>query len=225
MSPAKRPSTPSDARARILTAARGLFAEHGYSGASISMIAKRAGVLSGSIYWAFPSKEDLFVAALTESAHEWRAKFTPDLDAGKTTLANFLDNLSLFAVGFAEGPEFVRLLMVVATEHSAGAPEIKRAALEVRRSWRDLIEAVLLAELSEYDEDAARALVQRISRLTLQFLDGTFMSIQLEEDQASPESLIAEVAGVIQREFFLGVSQLARRVSPGQAAQRPNVNP
>lgn len=219
MSPAKRPSTPSDARARILTAARSLFAEHGYSGASISMIAKRAGVLSGSIYWAFPSKEDLFVAALNESAKEWRVKFTPDLDASKTTLANFLDNLSLFAVGFAQGPEFVRLQMVVATERSAGAAEIKRAVLDVRRSWRDLIEGVLLAELSEYEDDAARDLVKRISRQTLQMLDGTFMSIQFEEDEASPESLVADVAGVIQREFFSGVSQLARKAPQGQSDQ------
>jgi len=49
-------------RERILAAARALFAEQGYTAASISKIAKKAEVLPGSLYWAFESKEKLFAA-------------------------------------------------------------------------------------------------------------------------------------------------------------------
>ncbi|HVC71061.1 MAG TPA: helix-turn-helix domain-containing protein [Acidimicrobiales bacterium] len=52
--------------ARILLAARDVFAEHGYD-VSMEQIAGRAGVGIGTLYRRFPSKEDL-VSAVVESA-------------------------------------------------------------------------------------------------------------------------------------------------------------
>lgn len=207
----KRQVTQSDARDRILAAARRLFAANGYTGTSISMIAKASGVLSGSIYWAFPSKEELFITVLTEASDEWRARFTPDAD--RTPLATFQNDLTQFTAGYVEVPEFVRLLMVVATEHNASAPKIMETALNIRRSWRDIIEAALLPELSDYEEDAARALAKRISRLALQLLDGIFMSLQIEREE-DHEVLIAEYMRILRREIQHGVDQLASGTLP-----------
>jgi AcrR family transcriptional regulator len=49
---------------RIRMAALQVFTEHGYRGASIDDIARRAGVLAGSIYHYYENKEDLFRAVL-----------------------------------------------------------------------------------------------------------------------------------------------------------------
>lgn len=54
--------------ARILVAARDVFAEHGYD-ASMEQIAGRAGVGIGTLYRRFPNKGEL-VAAVIEAAHE-----------------------------------------------------------------------------------------------------------------------------------------------------------
>ena len=48
-----------DKRERILSTAITLFNEHGFHGASIQMVASRAGIAAGSLYRYFSGKEDL----------------------------------------------------------------------------------------------------------------------------------------------------------------------
>lgn len=198
-------------RERILAAARELFAEQGYAAASTTKIGRKAGVLPGSLYWAFGSKEKLFAEVLTTTAEEWKRKYLPAANDRRTTVAGLRDDLMTFAAGFAEGPEFLRLLMVVATEHQASSPEIREAAVGVRRMWRDAMEEALLADLADYEPQAAGALVRRISRLVLQLLDGVFMSLQIERTERTAEELVAEAADVVDRELRFGVERLPRR--------------
>jgi AcrR family transcriptional regulator len=66
MSASQAPTPPADgARARIHQAALDLFLEHGYHGASMRQIARRAGVAVAGIYNHSPSKEALFVELLS----------------------------------------------------------------------------------------------------------------------------------------------------------------
>ena len=53
-------------REQVLDAAAKLFVEEGFSGASTRDIAKTTGMLPGSLYYHFPSKEDLLVAVFEE---------------------------------------------------------------------------------------------------------------------------------------------------------------
>ena len=53
---------PDERQDQILRAAAELFVKHGYAGTSIRDIAHQVGLLPGSVYHHFPSKEDLFVA-------------------------------------------------------------------------------------------------------------------------------------------------------------------
>lgn len=53
-----------DARAALLDAAAAVFAERGFSEASVDEIAERAGYSKGALYWHFASKDDLFFAML-----------------------------------------------------------------------------------------------------------------------------------------------------------------
>lgn len=195
-------------RQRVLAAARELFAEVGYTAASISKISSRAGVLAGSIYWAFGSKEKLFAEALTEASEEWRETFRPAANDRQVTVATLRDDLALMASGFVDGPEFLRLLMVVATEHQASSPEIREAAVAVRRKWREAMEEGLLADLGAYDAEAAGALARRISRLVLQLLDGAFMSLQIERTERTAQALVAEAAEIVDRELKAGIAGL-----------------
>ena len=56
----------SDARARIIDAARELFWKNGYEATGVAQILNKAGIGSGSFYWFFKSKEDLLVAVLKQ---------------------------------------------------------------------------------------------------------------------------------------------------------------
>lgn len=65
----------SSARDRIIEVAADLFLKHGYGGTGIAQILDAAGILRGSLYYYFPTKEDLLVATL-----EWRKRmFWPEV--------------------------------------------------------------------------------------------------------------------------------------------------
>ncbi|WP_052493346.1 TetR/AcrR family transcriptional regulator [Rhodococcus sp. MEB064] len=62
----------SGARGKILTAAFEIASQRGYDGTTIALIAKRAGVKVGSIYWQFASKDQIIAEVIAVSYDEWR---------------------------------------------------------------------------------------------------------------------------------------------------------
>src|SRR5262249_11597392 len=64
------PGRPRDAalqhrrRDEILDAASGIFAERGYPDTDVDSVAARLGVAKGTVYHYFPSKRELFLAAV-----------------------------------------------------------------------------------------------------------------------------------------------------------------
>lgn len=65
--PPKKLRRGPDRRKQIIAAASELFASRGFEGTSIRDIAAASGVLSGSLYYHFPSKEDLLFTVHQES--------------------------------------------------------------------------------------------------------------------------------------------------------------
>jgi AcrR family transcriptional regulator len=72
-----------DRREQILEAALDVFAEEGFNGATTKVIAARADVTHGLIYFYFPSKDDLFDAAFEHQAQSdfARLDFTDERDS------------------------------------------------------------------------------------------------------------------------------------------------
>lgn len=59
-----------DKKGRILAAATGLFSHYGCAKTALEDIAHSANIAKATIYYYFPSKEDLFVAAIQAKAEE-----------------------------------------------------------------------------------------------------------------------------------------------------------
>lgn len=57
-------------RQRLLAAALACLAEHGWAGSTVSVVAERAGVSRGAAQHHFPTREDLFTAAVEYVAEE-----------------------------------------------------------------------------------------------------------------------------------------------------------
>lgn len=79
--PTRRALAKQQTRAKVLAAARRLFSEYGYEGATIRDIAAAAGMSTGAVFANFDDKSDLFLeimaqdmSALTESMREAAAK-------------------------------------------------------------------------------------------------------------------------------------------------------
>ncbi len=59
-----------DRRAAILEAARDAFYRHGYRGASLRDIARRAGITQATVYYHFRNKEEILLTIIEEFAEE-----------------------------------------------------------------------------------------------------------------------------------------------------------
>ena len=67
-----QPAPNRSTRDRLRSVALGLFAECGYSGASMAEIARGVGVQKATLYNYYPSKEALLLDLLESGLHSWR---------------------------------------------------------------------------------------------------------------------------------------------------------
>ena len=65
-----KPARGDNRRNKVLEAAARLFASKGYEGTSIRDIAAEVGILSGSLYYHFPSKEAMLIAVHSKGVEQ-----------------------------------------------------------------------------------------------------------------------------------------------------------
>src|SRR5215470_12397748 len=80
-----------DKRRRLLRAALELFAERGFLGTAVPLVAERAGVGAGTVYRFFDSKEALVNEVFREAKTRLRCALTDGLDLGLPPKALFDD--------------------------------------------------------------------------------------------------------------------------------------
>jgi AcrR family transcriptional regulator len=99
-------------RRRIQEAARTVFTERGYAGASIELIARAAQLSVGAIYLYFRSKEDLYVSLIEDTLTVFDVEMgqvRDQMETGKR-LRETWNILVRWAERDAEGPRILRLL-------------------------------------------------------------------------------------------------------------------
>jgi len=98
-------------REEILCAAAKLFARHGYADTDTQLLADKLGVGKRTLYRYFPSKEDLFLAAVDRAMHMVRRQ----VDAGMVAIMDPLDQIAeairIYLAFFAAHPDVVELLI------------------------------------------------------------------------------------------------------------------
>lgn len=103
------PLSPGERRATLLAAARTVFAESGYHGASVGDIIQAAGVARGTFYNHFESKRDVFAAVLGELMMGIVGAVAP-IDTAAEVGPQVHDNLRAITRAFAREGDAVRIL-------------------------------------------------------------------------------------------------------------------
>ena len=127
-----------DTRARILGAATSEFAQHGFGGARVDRIARRADANKRMLYYYFGSKDELFLAVLEEAyAHIRSAEHELDLEHKDPREA--LKRLVEFTWNYyLQHPEFMALL---ATENLHKGSHVHRSR-RVRKLHSPLVDTL-----------------------------------------------------------------------------------
>lgn len=99
-------------RRRIQEAARTVFTERGYAGASIELIARAAQLSVGAIYLYFRSKEDLYVSLIEDTLTVFDVEMTQIREQNdiSSRLRETWNTLVRWAEKDPEGPRILRLL-------------------------------------------------------------------------------------------------------------------
>lgn len=161
-------------RERVLMAAAELIARQGYAATSITQISQRSGANPASIYWAFGSKEGLLAAVMERAAASFFRKIEPPREGDPWSW------LAGLAEAFAEGPEFLRLLLVLSLERRDGDPLVLDAARRVRTVAIDALASAYADAFAIADPFRRRAVCDRLARFTLMLFDGVFVASQIE---------------------------------------------
>lgn len=190
----------SGTREKILAAAYSCFSEEGYSSASISKIAKRAKVLSGSIYWAFETKEKLFSEVLRMTGDQFLSSLSFSFQFENGKLINAEEIIPSMLKNFGRGPDFLRLFLAVAVESNASGNEVITVAKEIRAECRAMIEKSIESNVKNLAPEIVSLNAQRISTMVIQLLDGLYVASKIENNDVDIEIYLRNILAFIDHE-------------------------
>ena len=178
-------------RQRLLAAAVACLAEHGWAGSTVSVVAERAGVSRGAAQHHFPTREDLFTAAVEYVAEErstaLRALF-PEGAAG--------DRHAVVAalVDLYTGPLFRAALhlWVAASNEDQLRPRVTELESRVGRETHRIAVDLLAADESV---PGVRETVQGL----LDMARGLGLANLLTDDAARRERVVEQWAGLLEQ--------------------------
>ncbi|MEU6817169.1 TetR/AcrR family transcriptional regulator [Streptomyces sp. NPDC046860] len=175
-------------RLRLLEAAVACLAEHGWAGSTVSVVAERAGVSRGAAQHHFPTREDLFTAAV-EYVAERRSGALRDLfpegagDRGAVVRA---------LVGLYTGPLFraaLQLWVAAANEEQLRGRVTELEARVGRESHRIAVELL--------GADESRPGVRESVQGLLDMARGLGLATLLTDDTARRERVVAQWAALL----------------------------
>jgi AcrR family transcriptional regulator len=98
-------------RAKLIRAARPLFARRGYAAVGTEEIVRRAGVTRGALYHQFPAKEDLFLAVYEQVEQELTRRVGELLGAVQSPLEAMRRGVRVFLEA-CKTPEVQRIVLI-----------------------------------------------------------------------------------------------------------------
>ena len=130
--------------AEILEAAERRLRDGGYDALSMVGIARDLGIAQNAVYWYFPSKDRLFVAALERMLRKILARKPAEGQSVERKVMWFVDQL--------EELEDVRAAMY---ERARVSPVVADFVAELNEAWRRMLSNVLAGRLAESELEVA----------------------------------------------------------------------
>lgn len=157
-------------REQLLEAGAAVFAEHAYEEISMRQIAERAGVSKALLYHYFPSKLDLFKAAVAEAAAELERTIAPTGDG--TPIEQFTASLDAYLTWIEHNSRTWTKLM----QSVSSVPE----ASELVEAFRARIMDLVVVELT--GDQRPRPVLRSAIRGWLGYMDAAILDWAQNQD-------------------------------------------
>jgi AcrR family transcriptional regulator len=176
-------------RQRLLEAAVSCLAEHGWAGSTVSVVAERAGVSRGAAQHHFPTREDLFTAAVEYVAEERSTALRALFPEGAADRRVVIEAL----VDLYTGPLFRAALhlWVAASNEAQLRPRVTELEGKVGRETHRIAVELLSADESG---PGVRETVQGL----LDMARGLGLANLLTDDRARRERVVAQWAMLLE---------------------------
>jgi TetR/AcrR family transcriptional regulator, transcriptional repressor for nem operon len=171
----------STTRERLIEVARDLFWRQGYASTGIAEILSAAGAGSGSLYYFFPTKEDLLLAVLEwYKANLWKAVVDPVFERVSDPIERIFGILDGYRQGlvqtrFIQGCPVGNLALELANSH----PGARQMIAENFTGWREAIEQCVRAAVGRLPAGADPA---QIALFVLTTMEGAVMLARAYHD-------------------------------------------
>jgi AcrR family transcriptional regulator len=179
-------------RARLLESAVSCLAELGWSGATVAVVAEHAGVSRGATQHYFPTREDLFTAALEHMAEVRLAEIRGEAARRSAGLAVPTPDVVALLVRLYTGPLFRAALQLWAAAAATEALRELVVPLEARLG-REAHRAAV--ELLGADESVPG--VHEAVQATLDLARGLGLADTLTDDSRRRSRIIAQWASML----------------------------
>lgn len=195
-----------EVEARILDAARKIFVERGFEGASIDELAEAAHAGKPTIYARFGDKRALFTAVVTRDVVSRITQFKAEAPTG-ATIEERLARLATAAVHWTLDPETVGLMRLAAGE-ARRFPDLASTVSRTAQELSTRVAASYLGEMTQSDQLGSLPAFapRRLATTARFFLDLVAVPFRLRAlFEVSPKTLRAEIGPHVARSvaFFL----------------------
>jgi len=156
-------------RLAILGAARKVFARQGYADTVVDDIAVEAGIGKGTLYLYFPSKEQIYLAALLEDAREMNRLTREGMSAAATWQEKLRAYMDVRLRYFESHEDFVRIYMTefrsMCMQGKPLAPELHHLVQQGEAQLAQLFAAAAASgEVRPVDPELAASTVSDLTR-------------------------------------------------------------
>lgn len=177
------PEQTSQKRA-IQQAALELFARRGYHGASMQNLAQSVGLSKATLYWHFPSKEELFRSIYRDFILEIHGPLHTAVETPGPADDKLRSIVEITLDMARENTDSIRLLLQL-TAQAEIAETVAHLGAEELKAWTDIL-APLFAELGDPDPPAT-------VQLFAATLDGLMSHILVSPELVDTDKVVATV--------------------------------
>jgi AcrR family transcriptional regulator len=132
-------------REEILDRAAVTFAEHGYPNTDVQWVADALGLSKGTIYRYFPSKSELFLAAVRRGVERLHEHISQSVEPVADPLQRIVTGISAYLQFFKEHPQIVELFIQERAEFKSSRPIYFEHRDARRGPWRQIIADLIAA--------------------------------------------------------------------------------